>query len=164
MHSARGRGVLQKAIENRDALDVLDSWRAMQRAVRNLGREGLAATAISAVDVALTGCQSEAPKAPSGDASWPLSGCRADLRERWVHHLHRRGTPRAAPRLGGRGPLPMGQDEGRLRPFARSASSGGGSRGDWRSRPVCRCQWCRIRSSKRLDWRTSLPNIRCSWF
>ena len=29
------------------------AWRVMQRAVRNLGREGLAATAISAVDAAV---------------------------------------------------------------------------------------------------------------
>ena len=84
----------------------------------------------------------EAPKAPSGDASWPLSGCRADLGERWVHHLHRRGTPREQSRVW------VEEDRCRwvkmkvgFRPFARSASSGGGSRGDWRSRPVCRCQW-----------------------
>ena len=33
-------------------MDPPAAWRAMQRAVRNLGREGLAATAISAVDAA----------------------------------------------------------------------------------------------------------------
>ncbi|HEY3850992.1 MAG TPA: enolase C-terminal domain-like protein [Steroidobacteraceae bacterium] len=47
------QGTLSRAIEHHEALDILGSWRAMQRAVRNLGREGLAATAISAVDVAL---------------------------------------------------------------------------------------------------------------
>jgi L-alanine-DL-glutamate epimerase-like enolase superfamily enzyme len=36
-----------------DALNPQAAWRAMQRAVRNLGREGLVATAISAVDAAL---------------------------------------------------------------------------------------------------------------
>lgn len=36
-----------------DAMDPPSAWRAMQAAVRNLGREGLAATAISAVDTAL---------------------------------------------------------------------------------------------------------------
>jgi L-alanine-DL-glutamate epimerase-like enolase superfamily enzyme len=36
-----------------DAMDPPSAWRAMQRAVRNMGREGLAAAAISAVDTAL---------------------------------------------------------------------------------------------------------------
>jgi L-alanine-DL-glutamate epimerase-like enolase superfamily enzyme len=36
-----------------DAMDPPAAWRAMQVAVRNFGREGLAATAISAVDTAL---------------------------------------------------------------------------------------------------------------
>ena len=36
-----------------DAMDPPAAWAAMQRAVRNLGRQGLCATAVSAVDVAL---------------------------------------------------------------------------------------------------------------
>ncbi|HTT04600.1 MAG TPA: enolase C-terminal domain-like protein [Steroidobacteraceae bacterium] len=36
-----------------EALDPPAAWRTMQRAVRNFGREGIAGTAISAVDVAL---------------------------------------------------------------------------------------------------------------
>lgn len=44
---------LAKAVTGVDAMDPPAAWRAMQVAVRNLGREGLAATAISAVDVAL---------------------------------------------------------------------------------------------------------------
>lgn len=44
---------LAKTIDGLDAMDPQAAWRAMQRAVRNLGREGLAATAISAVDAAL---------------------------------------------------------------------------------------------------------------
>ena len=47
------RGGLAKAIEGLDALDPQGAWLAMQHHVRNLGREGLAATAISAVDAAL---------------------------------------------------------------------------------------------------------------
>jgi L-alanine-DL-glutamate epimerase-like enolase superfamily enzyme len=46
-------GALAKAIEGQDAFDVPGCWVAMQRAVRNLGRSGLAACAISAVDTAL---------------------------------------------------------------------------------------------------------------
>ena len=44
---------LAAAVEGRDAMDPPASWRAMQDAVRNLGRAGLAAAAISAVDTAL---------------------------------------------------------------------------------------------------------------
>ncbi len=46
-------GVIAKAIKGIDALDTPKAWSAMQRAVRNIGREALAATAISAVDVAI---------------------------------------------------------------------------------------------------------------
>ena len=44
---------LAKVIEGLDALDPQRAWQQMQHQVRNLGREGLAATAISAVDAAL---------------------------------------------------------------------------------------------------------------
>src|SRR6185437_2077941 len=44
---------LAKAVRGRDAMDVPGSWQAMLHQVRNLGRAGLAATAISAVDAAL---------------------------------------------------------------------------------------------------------------
>jgi len=42
-----------ETVKGRDAFDAPGSWRAMQGSVRNMGREGLAATAISAVDTAL---------------------------------------------------------------------------------------------------------------
>jgi L-alanine-DL-glutamate epimerase-like enolase superfamily enzyme len=44
---------LADAVKQADARDPPAAWRAMQRAVRNMGRDGLAATAISAVDTAL---------------------------------------------------------------------------------------------------------------
>jgi L-alanine-DL-glutamate epimerase-like enolase superfamily enzyme len=46
-------GKLASAVKGLDALSPQAAWVAMQRAVRNLGREGLAATAISAVDAAI---------------------------------------------------------------------------------------------------------------
>ena len=46
-------GLLAKHVAGLDALDLPKAWAAMQRAVRNLGRDGLAATAIAAVDAAL---------------------------------------------------------------------------------------------------------------
>src|SRR5437763_7149314 len=45
--------VLAGAVIGRSALDVPGSSEAMIRAVRNIGRPGIAATAISAVDIAL---------------------------------------------------------------------------------------------------------------
>ncbi len=46
-------GKLASIIKGRDAFAPESAWLGMQRAVRNLGREGLAATAISAVDTAM---------------------------------------------------------------------------------------------------------------
>ncbi len=46
-------GMLAGVVQGRDAMDVAGCYEAMCRAVRNVGREGIAATAISAVDIAL---------------------------------------------------------------------------------------------------------------
>jgi L-alanine-DL-glutamate epimerase-like enolase superfamily enzyme len=46
-------GPLGEVVKQQDALDTGAAWIAMQRRVRNLGRQGLAACAISAVDAAL---------------------------------------------------------------------------------------------------------------
>ena len=46
-------GELAESVRGVDAMDPLRAWQAMQRTVRNMGRDGLAAAAISAVDVAL---------------------------------------------------------------------------------------------------------------
>src|ERR1700690_2328904 len=45
--------VLAGAVQGRSAFDIPGASEAMARAVRNIGRPGVAATAISAVDVAL---------------------------------------------------------------------------------------------------------------
>jgi L-alanine-DL-glutamate epimerase-like enolase superfamily enzyme len=45
--------VLARCAAGRDAMDVEAVYAAMRRAVRNLGQQGLSATAISAVDIAL---------------------------------------------------------------------------------------------------------------
>jgi len=44
---------LEGVIKGRDSLDIPGCWMAMQRAVRNIGRSGLVACAISAIDNAL---------------------------------------------------------------------------------------------------------------
>jgi L-alanine-DL-glutamate epimerase-like enolase superfamily enzyme len=46
-------GKLQEAVAGADALDVRAAWRAMSRALRNVGRPGLGFMALSAVDLAL---------------------------------------------------------------------------------------------------------------
>jgi L-alanine-DL-glutamate epimerase-like enolase superfamily enzyme len=46
-------GKLAEKVKAADAMDPLSVWQAMQREVRNLGREGLAATAIAAIDTAI---------------------------------------------------------------------------------------------------------------
>jgi len=45
--------LLAPAISHRDCLDIAGCWDAMQRAVRNIGRSGIASCAISALDLAL---------------------------------------------------------------------------------------------------------------
>jgi L-alanine-DL-glutamate epimerase-like enolase superfamily enzyme len=45
--------VLASSLSGRSAMDPCGAWKSMQRAVRNLGRAGLCATAISAIDTAL---------------------------------------------------------------------------------------------------------------
>ncbi len=47
------RTLLSEVLSGRDSFDIPDCWQAMQSAVRNNGRQGIAACAISAVDVAL---------------------------------------------------------------------------------------------------------------
>ena len=47
------RGKLSPLVEGRDPMDVRAAWDAMSRAVRNFGRPGICASAISAVDTAL---------------------------------------------------------------------------------------------------------------
>src|SRR5581483_7268859 len=46
-------GVLASAVDGRNAMDVESCYVAMNHAVRNIGRQGVAATAIAAVDIAL---------------------------------------------------------------------------------------------------------------
>jgi L-alanine-DL-glutamate epimerase-like enolase superfamily enzyme len=46
-------GLLSEVVKQCDAADPPRAWRAMNGKVRNVGRDGLAATAISAIDVAL---------------------------------------------------------------------------------------------------------------
>jgi L-alanine-DL-glutamate epimerase-like enolase superfamily enzyme len=57
-------GPLRQAIERCDSFDIVSTWTAMQRTVRNLGRSGLAACAISAIDAALWDLKARALNLP----------------------------------------------------------------------------------------------------
>lgn len=57
-------GLLAHVVEGRDALDIAGAWMAMRVAVRNLGHAGIAAMAISAVDVALWDLKAKLLKLP----------------------------------------------------------------------------------------------------
>lgn len=46
-------GTLAETARGRDAMDIPGTWKALQGTVRNMGRSGIAATAISAIDIAL---------------------------------------------------------------------------------------------------------------
>ncbi len=56
--------LLARVVQGRDAMDVSGCWVAMAQAVRNLGRRGIAAMAISAVDIALWDLKARLLKLP----------------------------------------------------------------------------------------------------
>ena len=77
----------RRSIHGRDAFDVPRCWAAMQRAVRNLGRSGLAASAISAVDTALWDLKASLLDLPLARLLGRRRDTRSDLRQRRLHHL-----------------------------------------------------------------------------
>ena len=113
--------VLAGAVTGRSAMDVPGSAQAMARAVRNIGRPGVAATAISAVDIALwdlkarllgvslphlLGVSSPLPPGP-GRASVPVYGSggftsydERQTREQLTGWVERDGIPRVKIKIG----------------------------------------------------------------
>jgi L-alanine-DL-glutamate epimerase-like enolase superfamily enzyme len=69
-------GALAKAANKQDSFDIPGCWMAMQRSVRNLGRSGLAACAIAAVDNALWDLKARALGVPLATL---LGRCRDDV-------------------------------------------------------------------------------------
>ena len=90
----------RETIAGLDAMDPQAAWRAMQRAVRNLGREGLAATAISAVDAALYDLKARLLDVPLATLLGAYRDSDPDLRQRRFHHLFRRRTRKASLAVG----------------------------------------------------------------
>jgi L-alanine-DL-glutamate epimerase-like enolase superfamily enzyme len=69
-------GPLLRTILDRDVFDICGCQKSMQRAVRNLGRSGLAACAISAIDTALWDLKSKLLKVALADL---LGCCRCNI-------------------------------------------------------------------------------------
>ena len=105
--------VLAGAVTGRSALDVPGAAEAMARAVRNIGRPGIAATAISAVDIALWDLEGTAARLPlprllgQAQAAVPIYGSGG------FTSYDDQPDPRPASRLGAEGPHPAGEDQDR---------------------------------------------------
>ena len=114
-------GTLAGVVQGRDATAPAASWAAMQHAVRNLGRPGLVAEAISAVDVALWDLHARLLDVPLTVAlgavhdATPIYGSGG-----FTSYDDRR----LREQLGGwvAGGNPAGQDEGRPPPGGRRSS------------------------------------------
>jgi L-alanine-DL-glutamate epimerase-like enolase superfamily enzyme len=70
------RELLAPAISDRDCFDTIGCWMTMQRAVRNVGRSGIASCAISAVDLALWDLKAQMLSIPLAKL---LGCCRSDV-------------------------------------------------------------------------------------
>ena len=80
-------GVLAGVVTGRSAMDVPGAAEAMARAVRNIGRPGIAATAISAVDTALWDLKARLIGVPLPRLLGQARDGVLDLRERRFHQL-----------------------------------------------------------------------------
>jgi L-alanine-DL-glutamate epimerase-like enolase superfamily enzyme len=100
---------LAGVVQGADALRPGQAWAAMQRAIRNAGRPGVGAMAISAVDVALWDLKAARRRPRRPPAGLPRRRC--GLRLGRVHLLRRRPPGAAATGLGGAG-HPAREDEG----------------------------------------------------
>jgi L-alanine-DL-glutamate epimerase-like enolase superfamily enzyme len=114
--TAAGRVIeehLREVVLGTDALDVAGTWSAMVRAIRNLGRPGIASAAIAAVDIALWDLKAKlldlalvdllgavrdaAPVYGSGGFTSLSDRDLCQQLERWVHGLH---IPRVKMKVG----------------------------------------------------------------
>ncbi|MCW3813962.1 mandelate racemase [Micromonospora sp. DR5-3] len=105
--------LLAGVVTGRDAVDVPGSYQAMQAAVRNVGRPGVAAYAISAVDVALWDLKARllgirlARLLGLAREAVPVYGSggfttydEAQLRAQFTHWVHELGIPRVKMKIG----------------------------------------------------------------
>ena len=131
---------LADTIAGLDAMDPPAAWRAMQRAVRNLGREGLAATAISAVDAALYDLKARIIDVPLATLLGAYRNAVPIYGSGGFTTYSDDELQKPAWRLGVARRLRLRQDEGRHRPRRRPASRSGRQSSDRRGDAVCRWQ------------------------
>ena len=128
-----------------DALAPQRAWWAMTRAVRNLGRPGISAMAISAVDVALWDLKARLLELPLATLlgavheQVPVYGSGG-----FTSYSHP-ALAAAAGRLGAGGD-PAREDEDRQPPARRPRARAGGARGDRRGRGAVRGRQRRLRA------------------
>ena len=82
-----------------DPLHIEGLWQAMFWRVRGFGRKGVAIQALSAVDIALWDLKAKYLGLPLFKLLGPCREAIADLRQRWMDLIHRRGACRGADRL-----------------------------------------------------------------
>ena len=105
--------ILAGVVTGRSALDLAGAAAAMARSVRNIGRAGIAAMAISAVDIALWDLKARLLGCPLTSL---LGRVRDDVPvygSGGFTSYDERADPPAAHRLGGAGPHSAGQDQDR---------------------------------------------------
>ena len=94
-------------------LDVPGMNERMARACRNLGRPGLVACAISAVDIAAWDLKARLLEVPLAALFGQVRQRCTDLRQWWLHHLRRRQHPGPARTVDQWLGDPPGQDQDR---------------------------------------------------
>jgi L-alanine-DL-glutamate epimerase-like enolase superfamily enzyme len=70
-----------------DVMDLPGTFDRMNRAIRNIGREGIASMAISAVEIALWDIKARAPRGPGCRADRAGAPRRTGLWQRRLHYL-----------------------------------------------------------------------------
>jgi hypothetical protein len=98
---------LEEAVLGTSALAPPANWRTMVGAARNFGHQGIAASAIAAVDIALLGPQGAPPRPAARNPARAESGRRPRLWQRRVQPtLHPAEVLRTAMREDGGAPAP----------------------------------------------------------
>ena len=96
----RPRSLIRDTLADSVREDVRTSWLAMNKAVRNMGRPGIASCAISAVDQALWDREGAPPRRRARRPARRRARRRPDLRQRRLLLVHRRPPAGAARRTG----------------------------------------------------------------
>ena len=95
------RELVEKHCLGHDAMDIHELFGTMRRSQRNYGSEGIGATALSAVDIALWDLKAKLLATTVGKVTRRLPRFCAGVRIRRIHFLRRQPVAGATRRLGG---------------------------------------------------------------